>query len=152
MKPGLVHGRFEELTILVTPEMSPHFEGRLIHPVYSTWWLVHHMELAGRRVLAPHLEEHEEAVGGGIRIEHCGPALIGTPVRVRATVESCEKGRLDCRVTAHAAERPLALGIFTQVIMPRAKLAALLHRAASEVQERELLPAEFQYLLETPPP
>lgn len=148
MKPGLIPGKFEEFTILVTPEMTPHFDGRLVHPVYATWWLVQHMELAGRRVLVPHLEHDEEGVGGGISVEHRGPALVGTRVTIRATVESCERDRLVCATTAHAGKRLLAFGTFLQVIMPKAKLEALLRRSSGDVEAPELMPAAFRSLLE----
>lgn len=147
MKPGLLPGLFEEFSILVTPEMTPHFDGRLVHPVYSTWWCVHHMELAGRRVLVPYLEEHEEGVGGGISIEHRAPALVGTRVRIRAEVESCAGNRLVCTVTAVAGERLLATGSFLQVIMPRARLESLLCRSAAAVEAPGMMPPEFLHLL-----
>jgi hypothetical protein len=47
MKSGLDPGVFAEMRVVVTPDMCPHFDGVLVHPVYATWTLVHHMEIVG---------------------------------------------------------------------------------------------------------
>jgi fluoroacetyl-CoA thioesterase len=148
MKPGLSPGYAEEFTVLVTPEMSPHFDGQLIHPVYSTWWVVHHFELAGRRVLVPFLEDHEEGVGGGINIQHRSPAMIGTTVKIRAVVTSCDKNRLVCACTATVNDRLLAEAEFLQVILPKSKLESLLRRVAADINPPQLVPPAFQSLLQ----
>ncbi len=132
MRPGLDPGVFHELTATVTDDMCPHFDGKLVHRVYSTWSLVHHMELAGRRVLVPHLEPHEEAVGGGISVRHRSPAIVGSDVRVRATVKSLVRGRLLCDTHAWCGTRLLADGEFVQVIMEKRVLEALLAKCAEE--------------------
>ena len=147
MKPGLVPGVAVEFSIVVTPDMAPHFDAQMVHPVYSTWTLVHHLELAGRRVLTPFLEEHEEGVGGGISIQHRAPALIGARVSINATCASFEQGRLVCRVAARTQTREIAVGEFLQVIMPRKKLDTLLRRAAEEIEDRSSFPPKFFDLL-----
>jgi predicted thioesterase len=128
MKPGLEPGRFEEVRIHVTEAMCPHFDGILVHPVLATWEAVHYMEVAGRRVLAPHLEPHEEGVGAHVTIDHVAPAPLGAEVLIRAEFESLESGRLTCRTTAHSAGRLLATGRFVQAVITKHKLSALLER------------------------
>lgn len=147
MKPGLEPGYAEEFSVTVTSEMAPHFDGRLIHPVYSTWWAVQHFELAGRRVLVPFLEPHEEGVGGGINVRHCSPAMVGTTVRVRAVVTACEKSRLVCACSATVNDRVLADAEFLQVILPKTKLESLLRRVAGDVDRPALVPEAFRALL-----
>lgn len=136
MKDGLLPGINFCLHFLVTPEMAPRFhDGPPVHPVLSTWSLVHQMEVAGRLLLEPFLEEHEEGVGGGIEIVHRSPALIGTQVNITATVESLEEGRLWTRVDARAGSRLLANGRFLQVVLPKSELARLFERCRTDIDE-----------------
>lgn len=132
VRPGLDRGVFAELDVRVAPEMCPHFDGALVHPVYATWTLVYHMELTGRKLLAPHLEEHEEAVGAHISVDHRGMAALGSIVRIRAQVEQCTPHRLTTLMSAHCGARLLATGRFVQVIMPRHRLEALIQRHRDE--------------------
>jgi len=128
MKPGLEPGVACEIRIVVTPEMCPHFDGVLAHPVYSTWSVVHHMEIAGRRLLAPFLDPQEEGVGSHICIDHKSPAPIGCSVLVRAEVNSNDGRRLEARVTARCGKRLIAEGKFVQTILSKERLAALFER------------------------
>lgn len=125
MKPGLDPGKSFELQVVVTRAMCPHFDGVLHHPVCATWTLVEHMEVAGRKLLQPHLDDDEEGVGAHISVDHRAPAPIGATVRVRAEVISCTHRRLTTLMTAWCGGRVIAEGRFVQVILPKAKLAAL---------------------------
>jgi predicted thioesterase len=128
MKPGLESGVFAELTFKVTADMCPHFDGVLIHPVCATWTIVHQMEVAGRKVLAPYLEEDEEGIGGGITVTHKAPTPIGSVVCVRADFESLEGRRLVCVVRAWRDEVELAEASFLQVVMNRRVLLDIFRR------------------------
>lgn len=128
MKSGLDPGVFAEIQVVVARDMCPHFDGVLVHPVLATWTLVHQMEVAGRKVLVPYLEEHEEGVGAHISVDHTSPAYIGSTVTVRAEVESCSRQRLTTRMTAHCGGRMLATGTFVQVIMPKTRLKAIIEQ------------------------
>jgi fluoroacetyl-CoA thioesterase len=132
MRPGLHRGVFAELEVRVAPEMCPHFDGALVHPVYATWTLVYHMELAGRKLLAPHLEQDEEAVGAHISVDHRGMATLGSIVRVRAEVEQCTPRRLTSLMSAYCGPRLLATGTFVQIIMPKHRLEAMIQRHRGE--------------------
>ncbi|MEE8550040.1 MAG: thioesterase, partial [Gemmatimonadota bacterium] len=68
MKPSLKVGNTAEVTAEVTEDMCPAFDGVVVHRLYSTWSMAHHMELAARKVLAPHLEAHEEGIGSHLSI------------------------------------------------------------------------------------
>lgn len=129
MRPGLVAGLKVELSVTVTPDMCPHFDGRLHHPVCATWTLVNHMEVAGRRLLEPFLEDHEEGVGAHISIDHRSPAPIGATITVCAEVESSAHNRLVTKMSVLCGERLLATGKFVQVILEKSRLAAILAQA-----------------------
>jgi predicted thioesterase len=131
MTPGLDPGNFAEVEFTVTPEMCPHFDGVLVHPVVATWTLVHRMEVAGRKLLAPHLGPDEEGIGAHISIDHRWPAPVGARVVVRAEVESCTARRLVCITSARCGTRELARGRFVQVILPKTRLQSMLDRHRS---------------------
>jgi predicted thioesterase len=135
MLPGLVPGKRFAFEITVTDDMRPHFDGVHVHPVLSTWEVVHHLEVAGRRLLVPHLEPHEEGMGTHIHIDHRSPAVVGSVVAFHAVVEECTERRLVCRVAALVGKRIVAEGMFTQVILPRDKLAEILRRARRDTPD-----------------
>ena len=125
MKPGLVHGQRHEVAFEVVEAMCPHFDGALVHPVCATWTLANYMEVAGRKLLAPHLEPDEEGVGVHLTIDHRAAAPIGSRVVVRATVESSSARRLTCAMHATCGDVTVADGRFVQVILPKSRLAAV---------------------------
>lgn len=128
MKPGLEPGKFAEWTVHVTPAMCPHFDGVLVHPIYATWTLVHHMELTGRKLLAPYLEDHEEAVGAHISVDHRSPAFIGSDLVIRAEAETVGRHKLTCKMSARCGSRTLASGLFVQIIMSKKRLQSIIDR------------------------
>lgn len=129
MKPTLKVGNSAEVTVTVTQEMCPAFDGVIVHHVYSTWSMAHHMELAARMVLAPHLEDHEEGIGSHLSIDHVSPAPLGHRVRIIATAVELHGTTLACQVIAYDGERIIGRGRQVQRILPKATLAALIERA-----------------------
>ncbi len=132
MKPGLEVGRRAEVRFTVTTSMCPHFDGVLVHPVCATWTIVHQMEVAGRRLLAPYLEDDEEGVGAHISIDHRAPAPLGCKVVAAATATEVTRRRLVARVTAHVGRRLIAEGTFVQSILPKRLLEEHFRRAAED--------------------
>ncbi|TVQ53890.1 MAG: thioesterase [Phycisphaerales bacterium] len=134
MKPSLQVGNTAEHTVTVTEEMCPAFDGVVVHRVYSTWSMAHHMEIAARLVLAPHLEEHEEGIGSHLSIDHLGPTPVGH--RVRLVAEAVELGptTLVCDVHAYhvreSGDKLVGRGKQVQRILPKDKLRQLIERAA----------------------
>jgi len=114
--------------------MCPAFDGVVVHRVYSTWSMAHHMELAARKVLAPHLEDHEEGIGSHLSIDHLAPAPVGATVRVIATAIDLGPTALVCEVVAYHlrpdGEKVVGRGRQVQRILPKQKLAALIERAS----------------------
>jgi fluoroacetyl-CoA thioesterase len=79
-------GEETSLEVTVTEEMLVELEGRRIHPVYATAWMVRHVEEAGRRVVEPHLRPGEDATGYAISLTHERSARPGDRLRVSARV------------------------------------------------------------------
>jgi predicted thioesterase len=133
MKPSLALGITADVTITVSEDMCPAFDGIVVHHVYSTWSMAHHMELAARKVLAPHLDEHEEGIGSHLSIDHIAPTPVGETVRVAAEAVELGRSTLVCRITAYHVrpdgERVVGRGTQTQRILPKRKLEALIARA-----------------------
>jgi predicted thioesterase len=135
MKPGLAVGNTAEVTITVTEDMCPAFDGIVVHRVYSTWSLAHHMELAARKVLAPHLDDDEEGIGAHLSIDHVAPTPVGHQVRIEARAVEVGPTTLVCDVTAYhhrsTGETVVGRGRQVQRVLPRAKLKSLIDRASS---------------------
>jgi predicted thioesterase len=83
-------------------------------------------------VLVDFLEEHEEAVGSHVSVDHFAPCPVGRIVRVRAElvdVQSDHHVRVVCDLTAHDGERLLARGRQVQVVMNKEHLKRYLERS-----------------------
>jgi len=131
MKPGFEPGIVREVNILVTEEMCPAFDGIVVHRCYSTWSLVHHMELAARKVLVDFLEDHEEGIGASVSAEHLAPCRVGKTVCVRATLAEVmhdKHTRVLCDLAAYDGDRLLARGKQVQVVMNKEHLHRYLER------------------------
>ncbi len=129
MKPGFELGIVREVSIVVTEDMCPAFDGVIVHRCYSTWSLVHHMELAARKVLVDFLDDDEEGVGAHVSADHLAPCGVGRTVRVRAELVEVRHGRVTCEVTAWSGERLLARGKQVQVVRPKEALKQVMATA-----------------------
>ena len=123
MRTGLRPGAEGHVTITVTDEMVARFEDLgLVHPVYSTWFMVKHMELASRKVILPFLEPDEEAVGYAVSVTHLAPTPIGATVTARATLARIDGNQIVCSVEAHSGGVKIGEGTTVQVVLPAAVL------------------------------
>lgn len=132
MKPGFEPGIAREITVTVTEDMCPAFDGVIVHRCYSTWSAAHHFELAARQVLVDYLEPHEEGIGARLSIDHVAPCPVGRRVRVRAELKEVirrQDVRVICSVTAHDGERLLARGEQTQVVRNKEELKRYIERS-----------------------
>lgn len=103
--------------VTVTEEMTARLDGREIHPVYSTFWLAYHAEVAARRAIEPYFDEGENAVGGALSLEHRAMAPVGAVVDVEARVVNVEGNRIVCAITAINENTLLAEGTQVQIVM-----------------------------------
>ncbi len=131
MKPTLQVGQTADVTVTVTEEMCPAFDGIVVHRVYSTWSMAHHMELAARKVLAPHLEEHEEGIGSHLSIDHLAPSPVGHVVRIHAEATEVTAQGVVCTLTAWDGTRLLGRGKQIQRVLPKSVLQRIIERAAT---------------------
>jgi predicted thioesterase len=132
MKPGFLPGIVREVTVEVTDDMCPSFDGVVVHRCCSTWSLVHQMEIASRGVLVDFLDEHEEGIGAHVSVDHLAPCPVGRSVRVLAElieVTSDHHPRVICVVRAYDGDRLLARGRQVQVVMSKAHLARYMERS-----------------------
>lgn len=122
MKP-LREGMSAELTVIVSPEMTVHFdELGPGHPVYATYWLAKHMEETSRKLLLPHLEAGEEGIGHLVETRHLSSALVGMRVTVSSTYdpERSDGRRVAARCVARSElEDVVGEGRTEQFVLPR---------------------------------
>ena len=131
MKPGFKVGIKVDLPATVKPDMKPRLEGLVSHPLYATWAMVYHMETASRMLLAPYLEQTEEAVGGAVLVKHLRPARIGAPLHVVCTLVKVKGVRVYTRPGLHPGPQDRE-GSVLQVVMTRLRFARLLREARSK--------------------
>ncbi len=133
MLDSLCLGNSDSVEITVTDDMCPAFDDVIVHRVYSTWSLAHHMELAARKVLAPHLEPDEEGIGAHLSIDHLAPTPVGEKVRVVAEAVELGPTTLVCEIEAYHVrpdgDRLVGRGKQVQRILPRTKLTSLIQRS-----------------------
>jgi fluoroacetyl-CoA thioesterase len=134
MKDSMSVGNTAEVEVEVTDDMCPAFDGVVVHRVYSTWSMAHHMELAARKVLAPHLEAHEEGIGSHLSIDHIAPAPVGGRIRIVATAAELGPTTLVCEVVAYHirpdGDKVVGRGRQVQRILPKETLRFLIEKAS----------------------
>lgn len=128
MDPDRISGTEAEVTVRVTEDMCPAFDGVVVHRVYSTWSMGHHMEVAARKVLLPHLDEDEEGIGSHLSIDHLSPLPVGKTARVVARCVDSDRTTVVCELTVYEGDRVLGRGRQVQRILPKRKLKSLIGR------------------------
>jgi predicted thioesterase len=120
MKPGIENG-VGMVEVEVTDKMVARLDEKLIHPVYSTFWLAYHAEVASRRAIEPFFEEGEDAVGAEISLKHHAMAGIGARILIRASVSDISNGRIRCVINATSSNTQtlLADGYQDQVVLKK---------------------------------
>jgi fluoroacetyl-CoA thioesterase len=129
MREGFKVGITVDMPAKVEKHMKAHLEGLVRHPLYATWAMVYHMETASRMLLAPYLEPHEDAVGGGLLVKHLRPARVGAPLHVTAKLVRVKGTRVFTRAEVHSRGRKLGEASVLQVVMNRSRFARLLREA-----------------------
>lgn len=132
METSLQVGNTSVHTFLVTQDMQPSFEDKIIHPVCSTWNMAHQFEVVARKTLEPHLSEGEQGIGSFLSIEHRSPAPLGKKVRIEAIVTECDHSTLVCSITARIGSRVCATGKQIQRILPSSTINELIKKATSQ--------------------
>jgi predicted thioesterase len=123
-------GDTQEFITQVTPEKLAQFEGKLVHPVYSTFALGQDAEWVCRLFVLAMKEPHEEGVGSFLSVRHISPAVLGTQVKLVATLVSVQDNRVFCSYQCFAwpEGRLLAEGEQEQMILEKARFERTLQR------------------------
>ncbi|MGD9683232.1 MAG: thioesterase family protein [Candidatus Obscuribacterales bacterium] len=119
MKPGINIGQTAELEVEITANMTAAFEGITVHDLYSTSYLVHHMEFAARKLILDYLEPHEEGMGCHVQVSHLAPTLPGMLVKLRATITDIRDNKIQAEVEASNIRGKIARGEVTQAIIEK---------------------------------
>lgn len=122
MKPGLKTGDRYEFSIQVREDMQPQFEGKMIHPLYSTAAMLNHMEWAARQHVLPYLEADEESVGYHIDLKHLAATPVGETVTIRSTVTHVGHTKVVSQVEAWHQANKVGQGTLTQALVSKSKL------------------------------
>ena len=123
MRPNIINTQFT-LSISITDEMTAILDNQQIHPVYSTFWLVHHAELASRKAIEPFFESEDQAIGGGISVQHLSMASIGETVEITAIIKEYNGSKILSEFIAMIPKHNIiiAKGEQTQIIMKQADI------------------------------
>lgn len=104
--------------VTVTPEMLATFEELgPVHPLYATWSMVRHMELACRKIILPYLEPDEDAVGYSISVTHLAPTGAGDQVTAHARLVEVTGRKVFCAVEAFNSKEKIGEGTQVQVLV-----------------------------------
>lgn len=142
MKPGLAIGQTATIEIEVTPHMVACFEGKLVHNLYSSSELTHHMELAARRLIVSFLEADEECIGCNFEFSHLAMTLPGMSVSIEATVAEIRDNKVVANIEASNIRGKIARGTVTQAIVNKAwlqnrmKEISVIHNIAADKNAR----------------
>ena len=129
MKPGMEIGRKATIEAEVTDQMVAQFEGKVIHPVYSTVSMVYHMEWASRQIILPFLEEHEEGMGASVSVKHLAPSAVGTKIRVTAELTKIKGNLIYTDVEVFNEKGMIGKGEVVQAILPKEEIKRNIERS-----------------------
>ena len=94
-----------------------------MHPLYATWSMVRHMELACRKIILPYLDPDEDAVGYSVSVTHLAPTGVGDRVTTRARLVQIERRRIVCAVEAYNSREKIGEGTQVQMLVRKDRLA-----------------------------
>lgn len=123
MRPNILNAQFT-LSICITEEMTAILDNKQIHPVYSTFWLVYHAELASRKAIEPYFETDDQAIGAGISVRHISMASIGETVEITAIIKEYNGSKILSEFIAAIPKHNIiiAKGEQTQILMKQADI------------------------------
>jgi fluoroacetyl-CoA thioesterase len=122
VKRGLVVGDRRTVEFVVDETMVAAFEGKVIHKVLSTFYLVYYSELAARKLIEPFLDDGEEAAGTEVCVKHVAPTGIGERVVVTAALNRLENRTIVCDISATNSKGQILTGRQTQVLVGKGSL------------------------------
>lgn len=118
LRPGLT----AEIEVTITKDMLAEFDGEELHDLYATSALVHHAELAARKLLLPHLTSEEQAMTSNIEVSHLMLTVPGMRVKVKAQIKEIRDKKIVCDIEATHVRGKVARGTLTQAIVEKSWL------------------------------
>ncbi|WP_442593564.1 thioesterase family protein [Neobacillus sp. D3-1R] len=138
MKPGLEIGQTATIQTKVTPDMFAQFDGKVVHPAYSTVSMIYHMEWASREIILPFLEEHEEGMGGAVSAKHISPSIAGDELTITAELIRYDANIVITEVSVFQDTNLVGIGEVKQVILPKQKIAEMLKQQMNPYEKNGL--------------
>jgi fluoroacetyl-CoA thioesterase len=115
-------GEEASLEVTVTDEMLVEILGRRIHPVYSTVFMVKHVEEASRLLIEPHLGDDEDGTGYAVSVVHERPARVGEHLRIVARATRVDDRECESRVEVLGPNGRVGHGTVVQRYVRRGQL------------------------------
>lgn len=100
----------------VNNSMFAVFDGELIHPVLSTFWLGYYFEWYSRKVIQSFFKDDINACGSKLSINHKSPAFENDWVDVEVEVVNIDRQIIDCSIVAKVDSRIIAEGKTSQFV------------------------------------
>lgn len=125
MKDIFKVGDKKEILLNVKMSDSASFDSGNVHPVYATFALGRDAEWCCRLFVLEMKDEDEEGIGTFLSVNHHSPALLGSNVKIEATIIKLERNEIVCSYKVTCGERIVATGEQGQKILKKAKLEAL---------------------------
>lgn len=122
MKPGLAIGQTTTIELEVSWDMIVRYEGKIVHELYSTSALVHHMELSARKLIWPYLDDSEECMGCHVDVSHLAMTLPGMKVTIISKIADIRENKIEVEVEASNIRGKIARGTVTHAVIEKAWL------------------------------
>jgi len=131
MKDTFRAGAIARYETVVTEEMLPLLDGERVFPVVATASVLHVMEAASRRLMREHLDDHEEALGCAVSLEHLATCGVGKKLNATAELVEYRHHRARIHVAVFDEDRLIATGIHIQRVMHRDRALAAIDAGCS---------------------
>jgi predicted thioesterase len=125
MKMIFKTGDLKQYKRIVQADDVAAFQGKVVHPVCSTFSLARDIEWTTRQFVLDMRDDDEEGIGTYLSIDHKGPAFPGEEITVTAYVEEIKGHELICSYVAKVGDRLVAAGRTGQKILKRTKINTL---------------------------
>ena len=102
--------------------------------VYSTPWMIHHMEVVSAAAVRPFLSDGTVTVGTRVDVRHLAAAPVGTTVLTTSTVVDVTGDAIRFEVTARDADETIGRGHHTRALVDMARFERGLARKRADVR------------------
>ncbi|PCJ67423.1 MAG: hypothetical protein COA58_03635 [Bacteroidetes bacterium] len=125
MKQLFKYGDTKQFYKTVSKNDTAKFNGKEVHPYYSTFALARDAEWTSRLFVIDMKEVDEEGIGTFVNVIHKSPAKIGDEIRFIATLKSVIRNEVVCTINAKVGNRLIATVETGQKILDEDELETL---------------------------